>query len=160
MKKLIHDNLTLVVALLFSVILILSLVFFFVFEFNEVKRVFFFPNDVTGDLNGEVRKLHRSKEDEENITLFVKEIILGPGRFENKPIIPRNTTLNTVILRDNKLYLDFRENIFFPQGRSHEEIEKIEKVLRESIKFNFPFIDTITITINGQIPRHGGTNDI
>lgn len=149
-------NLILITGGLLFAFFVLSLVLFLLLESQSVKRVLFFPNDVSGELNGEVRKLPRSEDDEENIQLFVKEIMLGPAKFVNKPIIPRDADLQSIILRDNKLYIDFGDNVLSLKKREGINFEKIASVLKQAIKFNFPYIDTIYITINGQTPQTGG----
>lgn len=136
-------------ATLLGIFLVLSLIFFLLFEADSVKRVLFFPNDIDGELNGEVRKLPEKGSAEENIALYIKEILLGPTEFVNTRLVSEETTVQSLLFRDNTLYLDFNQAILFTSALKLDFYGIIE-TLEKSIYFNFPFVEAIVITVNGQ----------
>ena len=85
-----------------------SLVFFLVLRIGRVQRVLFFPKEGSTELYGELHNLPRRRSRESNIELLVSELLLGPVTLHLDRVFPRGTALNSLILREGSLYVDFK----------------------------------------------------
>jgi hypothetical protein len=56
------------------------------------------------------------------------------------------------MLREKTLFVDFGDKIIFAQEYIDKNFEWVMDAVKKAVRFNFPFIDTIIITINGQQP--------
>lgn len=138
-----------------GILLVFFLVSLFLFIFLEgdtVERVLFFPHDISGELLGERRTMPKQETTEEDVELYLRELLLGPSAFVHRNLFPENTDLNAVILRDKSLFIDFGEKIIFAQEYINKNFDWVVDAVKKAVRFNFPSIDTIIITINGQQP--------
>lgn len=135
-------------------VFLILLVSFLVFTASLEKmqyKVFFFTSRLTGDYRGEMRHIPRTNSVEENIRFFVEDLILGPISISLEPVVSKTTRLNTILLRDNVLFLDFTREIFrdHPPFSLQESMMMIEK----NVKFNFPALKETVISIDGEEPQ-------
>lgn len=144
-----HIKVGILSGFLFLALLISSLISYNVIEGDTVKRTFFFPHDIYGTLNSEIRKLPLKETLEEDIELYIKEVLLGPATYISDHLLPEDTSLQTVILGEETVYIDFAEEIMFTDTMPIP-FERSVGALIKSVKFNFPDIETVIITINGQ----------
>ena len=130
-------------------LLIISLLTFFIADNNLVRRVLFFP-DREG-VSGEMRRLPRQRSLEDDVELLVNEMILGPYSIDHLRIIPENTSLQNLFLRDKSLlYIDFSADLIVTENeQSLVPLEMIELIGR-NFKYNFPVLEEITISVDGQ----------
>ncbi|RKX78973.1 MAG: hypothetical protein DRP87_04785 [Spirochaetes bacterium] len=140
---------------LFLIVLAGSLIIYFGQANLRVERTLFFPIELTGKLNGEMRRLPLRKGKEENIELFIEELILGPRKIENARLLPEETDIRYLLLRGDKLFIDFDSDILFREEQVSLSLKEIIDILKKTLKFNFNFIKEIHITIMGQLPRFG-----
>jgi hypothetical protein len=97
---------SLVLLSIFVFVLTISILLYFITGNDLVKRVFFFPGMT--NYSGEIRRIPRQASLEDDVELFVKELILGPYSIEHFMVIPENTKLHTLFLRDRSVvYIDF-----------------------------------------------------
>jgi len=140
-------------ALLLAVVFAVSLLIFLFFGNSAVHRVFFFPVDGLKNNPGEIRYLPREENREKEIEDYIKEIILGPVQVEYSRLLPKEAILNTVILRENNLYIDFSEDVLFQEIDNPLTFNESIALLKECLRFNFHYLREIYITINGQVPE-------
>lgn len=137
----------------FLVVLAVSILLFLSFADNQQEIVLFFPNDSNHKLTGESRFVPRKGSIQANVRELVDGLILGPEKLRHVRALARSTTIRSLMLRAGTLYLDFSPQILFPEGdTSTGFIESLDAV-RKSIKFNFPEIKKIVITVNGSLPK-------
>lgn len=139
--------------LLFS--LAVSLFLFFYVNHGWVERVLFFPRYTDSGSPGETRRLPRRENREEELRYFLEELMLGPSKIENIPVVPEETELRTVMFRDQILYFDLSEDILIQSAGRPLPLERRMALIRRSILFNYPWVNEIIITINGEIPFEG-----
>lgn len=133
-------------------ILLITVTFLFHMEKGRTQHILFFPLDSMNGNNAEIRNIYRSAESSRRLDLFIQEMILGPVELKMNPFIPAGTKLKASIWKGNTLYLDFNKDfILNSQQIPFSYTEKIE-YLNENIKFNFPQIKEIIVSIEGQIP--------
>jgi spore germination protein GerM len=134
------------------VFFLVSLLLFIFLNGKTTERVLFFPHDITGELHGERRTLPKQETAEEDVALYLRELLLGPSAFVHRNLLPENTDLHSIMLRDKTLFIDFGDKIIFAQEYIDKNFEWVTDAVKKAVRFNFPSIDTIIITINGQQP--------
>ena len=117
------------------------------------RRVLFFPNGVTGELDGEEHYIPRRPEQEEAITLFVKELILGPKTLGSIRVLPLRTEIEMLLLRNGELLIDFSPEILDVERDLSISFGDVLEMTEYNIRYNFPRVKKITITVAGQLPR-------
>ncbi len=126
----------------------------YLFKENRVRRVLFFPEQGTKRLVGEIRYLPEMDNLEDNINLLVEEIILGPSRENHEILVPKEVSVESLILRDSVLYLDFSEEIVLKEMDLKLGFEKSLMVMANTVMFNFPLVEKVFVFINGEIPKN------
>lgn len=120
--------------------------------FGSFEQILFFPLDNGTGFNGEKRLVSRQVDREDRILQTVQEVMLGPSELEYESIVPVTTKVQSLICRENTLYLDFSRHFFDDlKGFSLPFQERIE-YMEKNLLFNYPFIHKVIITINGQLP--------
>jgi hypothetical protein len=121
-------------------------------EFVRLNQVLFFPLDNGKGFNGELRLIKRYRDREERISHTLGEILLGPSELAYEKIVPVETKIQSLMLRDNALYVDFSKHFFDEiKGFSLTPQERLNYI-EKSLLFNYSFINKVVITINGQLP--------
>jgi len=139
-------------AIFLAASLLISLSLYFAFRPDQVERVLFFPENITGALKGEARLLPRQHTVEERVRSVVAELLLGPELVRDLPDAPVDTVARLVIVRNNNVYIDFSPKMAIGGIQMQEPVDRTLKIIERTIRFNFPFIRNITITIGGQLP--------
>lgn len=131
----------------------ISLIVFLFDGSRYERRVLFFPDDMSRVIKGETRYLPQYDSLEKNITLVVKELLLGPEYILYGKTVPAKTKLNMLILNGGELYLDFTVDIAVIDSDSFLHFDDIIKLIKKTVMFNFKHIHTVNITVDGQIPE-------
>ena len=135
--------------------LAVSLFLFLYLNHGWVERVLFFPGYTDTGAPGETRRLPRRDTREEELEYFLEEMILGPTSIENIPIVPEGSELQSVMFRDQILYIDLSEDVLFQTSGRPLPLERRIALIRRSVMFNYPWVKGMIITINGEIPFEG-----
>lgn len=86
--------------------------------------------------------------------MYLEDMILGPVELGAIRIVPRNTTVNAVILSDDgTLYVDFDRHILMDDNDSAGSIDDRIAIISRNIAHNFRFVRSIVVTIEGQLPN-------
>jgi len=142
-----------IVFLLFLIVLITSSVFFFRSSIHRADRIFFFPDHKSSAPMGETRKTPRIPFDKEkNMEIFVNELLLGPVNMSLDPLFSTGTKLEKILYRNKTVYLDLNFMALLPDKRTSDFADSMMLVER-NIKFNFPHVENVIITILGQVPE-------
>jgi len=132
--------------------LVISVIFMNLSDDRKTRRVLFFPRGIERELVGEVRYLPQRKDQEEAISQVVKGLLLGPAEYQNTLLVPRGSKLNTILLRENVLYLDFSRNVILDHEDQSSYIEEIYEGIKKTVLYNFRYVKEVRMTIEGQIP--------
>ena len=141
---------TLITAAAGLVFLTGSLLMYGFFGYPKVSRVFFFPTDPDFSIMGEAREVPRQDSPEKNIETYVSEWILGPLGIAHRRLFPAETRLQVVLLRQDKLYLDFSSALLNRGGESSLSLGEVAAVVERGIRHNFPRIRAIQISVDGE----------
>lgn len=133
--------------------LALSLALYAVFPPERTRRVLFFPGAATSRLSGEVRYLLDTPSRETDIEELLEAYLLGPVNVHFLRVLPKETTVHALLYRDGVLYLDFSPAILFEEQEVPLDTEGIVEAVRKTLSFNFPYIQRIVLTVNGQLPH-------
>lgn len=136
----------------FLAVLCFSLVMFFVQDTRVRRKVFFFPQYRSSKVSGESRNLPVRESMEENIELLIQEILLGPVDVTHVHIFPEGTSLRSVLLRDAQLYIDLSVDAILGRKKSELGFEESVEVLKRTVSYNYPSIDSFLVTIDGELP--------
>ncbi len=138
--------------ILFLAVLFFSLVMFFVTDTKVRRKVFFFPQYRSSRITGESRNLPVRGSMEANIELLIQEVLLGPVDVTHVHIFPEGTSLRTVLLRDTRLYIDLSVDAVLGRKKSELGFEESVEVLKRTVSYNFPSIESFLVTIDGEMP--------
>ncbi len=111
------------------------------------RFVFLFESLDDSDLHLEVRYINTVPGDDD-VTCFVKELLLGPMTNRYRPLFSKTTTVQSCFIRDGILYIDLSEEALLQEGAS-SETEKACSLLKENISSNFKEVADTKIFISG-----------
>ena len=137
--------------ILISTLVLVFVVSISVYFFNDklVRRVLFFP-DRSG-FSGEMRRIPKQNSVEDDIELLIKELILGPYKIDHLRAVPEKTKLQNLLLRNKSLlYIDFSADLIVSDDSFSIVVEKMMELIRRTIMYNFPFLEKITLSVDGQ----------
>lgn len=137
--------------ILISVLVILFIISVSVFFFNNkyIKRVLFFPG--RSSFSGEMRRVPVKDTVEANVELLINELILGPYKIDHLRSVPENTKLQNLLVRDKSLlYVDFSADLLVYDDGFSIVLSKMTELIRLNIAYNFPFLEKITLSVDGQ----------
>lgn len=137
---------------MFLASLVIGLALYFIFPPRQTERVLFFPENITGKTHGESRLVPRERGREDAIVEVVDEILLGPTRLRDLPLVPADTRLDFLMLRGDTVYIDFSPELVVGSDSVQESVPRILEIVRHTIFYNFPYVRQISITIGGQLP--------
>ena len=144
----------------FQITVLLSLIAFVVFGIHfyreqhvYTERTLFFVEPVSKAVVMEHRLISEKNDLELNAELLIKDELLGPALLVRDSVFPAGTKLNHVLLRDGTLYADLSIEAMFPSAHSGLNFRDSIRILEETIRFNFPQIGHIVITIDGSVPN-------
>lgn len=124
-------------------------------ERQSVDRVLFFPTDFSQDERGEVRALPRRGGAEENLELYVREILLGPVTVHYLRLFPADTRLLSIMEREDVVYINLSREALFGGDGVPLNLESAVEILQSSIHFNFPSVKEIIVAVDGEVPETG-----
>lgn len=134
------------------ILLFLSLLFFFTIYNKNHEKMFYYYEQGSENIIGELRKIPKYFEKEKNIQVYAEELLLGPREMNLEMVFPEGTKINQILFRGKKLYLDVNNMALQSDISKSYNIGKSIKLLRKNILFNFPDINEITVTITGEEP--------
>jgi len=139
-----------------AVLAIILTVSILMYKINDSKwhpYVLFFPQFTNPEkVDGEVRKIRLNDNYETNIENLVRELMLGSADLRYISIIPKDTVINTIMVRDNILYIDFSPALFFSENDHPLTLSERLQLFSRSIIWNFSDLEEIIYTINGEVP--------
>ncbi|MFW5710394.1 MAG: GerMN domain-containing protein [bacterium] len=133
--------------------LAVSVLLFFLHGTDMQRQVLFFPEYRSSVCSGEARRLPTKPTMEKEIEQLVKEILLGPFDVNYVAVLPQETSIRTIMLRNKQLYIDFSVDVVFQESESRLSFEEALNCVRKSLVFNYPQIDRIVFTVNGEQPK-------
>ncbi len=134
-------------------IFLLSLALFLLLGNGNVVRVLFFPSETGSRLVAEQRFVPRARGLEKQVAALVDDVLLGPMSPDALRLFPRGVTVNAVLLRGRTLFLDLSSRLLAEDPEIPLHGKPALDALKRSIRFNFPRLREIVITIDGQPPR-------
>ena len=144
----------------FQIILLaalIALVIFGVYYYKAqsvyAERTLFFVEPVSKAVVMEHRLIAEKHDLEQNLELLIKDELLGPALLVRDSVFPNGTRLNHIMLREGILYADLSSEAMFPSAHSGLNFKDSIRILEETIRFNFPEIGKIVVTIDGSIPN-------
>ena len=136
---------------------LIALVIFGVYYYKAqsvyAERTLFFVEPVSKAVVMEHRLIAEKHDLEQNLELLIKDELLGPALLVRDSVFPNGTRLNHIMLRDGILYADLSSEAMFPSAHSGLNFKDSIRILEETIRFNFPEIGKIVVTIDGSIPN-------
>jgi hypothetical protein len=140
--------------LLFS--FLLSLAFFLAFPPDRIRRTLFFPGATDLSLRGESRLLPRTRSQERDVALLVEDLILGPAEIDHGRVMPRGTAIRSLIVNEREVYIDLSSTAIDPEESVRLPLDRALGAIERSVIHNFRTLDTVLITIDGQVPFEPG----
>jgi len=134
-------------------LLLLSAVMYMVWGSGRTEQVLFFPEYRSSRCYGEARSLPVKDTKEKDVELLVREVLLGPMNVDLVSLFSRETRLQTILLRDQTLYLDFNMAILNGISDAALSFEEALACLTKTVRFNFPEIREVIYSINGVQPE-------
>ena len=135
-------------------LLLLSALFYLLDSHKQLQRRFLFLTEGSGEIAGEIRAVPRADDLEGEIANFIEELLLGPARLRLADLFPPGTRLNQTRLLDRTLYIDFSRELVFNLENHPLTLVEIKELLVDNLNRNFPRLEEIVITVDGQEPRY------
>ena len=153
-----------VILLIVIALFLISLTLYITSSFNKANRIFFFTDHQSGKVIGETRRIPGTpsislfrqqlvEKREKNMDIFVNELLLGPVNMKLDPVFSSGTKLEKILYRNKIVYLDLNFMTLLPDKKAVQGFEESLLLLEKNIKFNFPYIRRVVITILGQEPE-------
>ncbi|MGA2480138.1 MAG: GerMN domain-containing protein [Spirochaetia bacterium] len=149
-----------ILGLVFLGILALSLILFLLIDNQSAARILFFPSHSGRRMVAEERLLPRHWSRERDVTELVEGVLLGPTGHDALRIFPRGASVLSALIHGHTLYLDLSPRVLGEDPEVPLHGEEALSALSRSIRFNFPRLREIVISIDGQIPRFTGKKNI
>jgi len=140
------------------ILFLLSLGLYLLLPGKLVRTVLKFPDEISHALTAEVRSLPFTWDQEHNIELTVREILLGPARHSHLRLISREAALNSVLYRDGKVFIDLSEEAFLPDHDVIYSPQVALEVLKATLLDNFAGVSHVMISVGGE-PAGGNLVD-
>ena len=87
---------------------------------------------------------------EGQLTLFLEELLLGPESLELTRALAGETEINNVAVVGETAYVDFSHQVLDTEKELPMRYDEAFDNIRHNIEFNFPRIEEIIFTIEGQ----------
>ena len=113
------------------------------------RRTFVFYTMNDGKMIVEERNLKRSASQEQSLTRYIEEAVLGPVGPEILPLFTRGTRLLSLLYRDGKVFLNFSPEAALPPEEGGDVFNNL-CTLYIGIKRNFPWVNDIVFFIDGK----------
>ena len=112
------------------------------------RRTFIFYSGQEGNTVVEDRLLRWSGDLETDVRRYVDEVLLGPVSPDLAPLFPRETRLNSFMLRNGVVYADLSESAAMPPPEGGVVFRSL-LTLNEGLRRNFPYIESVRLFIGG-----------
>jgi len=134
------------VASLLGLVFAISLISWAIWD-GQTRFVLYFPAMSGHVLRGETRELPRRGNAETRAELLVSEFLLGPRDPSLVPAFPAGSTLESLILRKGRLYVDLGEDAaLVPEA----DLERGIAALRKTLGLGIHQARQVVVTIGGQ----------
>jgi hypothetical protein len=143
-----------VAAGLFTAILLVVSVLSVVRPPEQHRRVFWFPDSTLSTYNMEWRFVPYRSTRSAMVDLYVRELVLGPARMNSVPILPRETTIRSVVLGESgRVFVDFSPEGLLGDTRERLALDDLLELLEKNLLHNFSFVPEVVVTIGGREPN-------
>ncbi len=133
-------------ALTFLISLVLHL-----FTGPEIQgRIFFFPLNTGARIGSERRGIPERKLVDDQIEIFLNELLLGPETLALTHTAPEDTRILNVAVVERTVYVNVSQALLNADQELPVSIDEALANLRFNILFNFPRMEEIVFTIEGQ----------
>ncbi len=142
--------------------LLVSLVLFAIFQPDMDGRVFYYPDNSGTRIGSERRGIPHRQDIEGQIMVFLEELVLGPVDLELTRTAPRGMSFRHAALRGKTAYIDMDKSILKIEKELPISFDQALDNIRYNILFNFPGIEELIFTIEGQqvhSPLYRGPDD-
>lgn len=129
---------------------LISLVSFAVFHPEIDGRVFYYPDNSGVRIGSERRGIPQRRGLEAQIQVFLEELALGPIDLELTHTVPRGTDIIHVAVIGNVAYVDLDRRVLKTDIELPVTFDQAIENMRFNILFNFPRVEEIMFTIEGQ----------
>jgi len=151
-KTLLHSLPVLIGALAF--IAVLS--FLLYLNHNTRELLLFYPLDDMQTLEGELRSVIHHGKQQKQMEELVRELLLHPVDVRLNPIVPEEVYLRSIMLNKEEqiLYIDLSDGLVLVDrsGKPYPEDKLMLEMLEENIRFHYPKLSQVLITVNGMVP--------
>jgi hypothetical protein len=131
---------------------LIALAFYLIWPPETQARTLFFPGTTDTRLSGERRLVPRVRAGERKVYLVVEELVLGPIEIKHGRLLPRSTEVNFVAISGTTAYIDVSTDILFPGAEVRVDVTTSIAGIRDSVLYNFRWLDEVEVTIGGQVP--------
>jgi Sporulation and spore germination len=129
---------------------LLSLGLYFLFPGHLTRTVLTFPNEISHRPSPEARSLPFNWDQEHNVELLVREILLGPARHDHLRLFSREASVSSVLVRRGTIYVDLKKDSFIPDPDVLYFPVTALKVLKATLMDNFVGISDVKISVDGE----------
>ncbi|MDR0408969.1 MAG: hypothetical protein LBH18_01025 [Spirochaetaceae bacterium] len=112
-----------------------------------VRRTFVFYTPDTGHEIVEERMIAYTGSLETDMSRYVEEAILGPLSLETVPLLSRGSRLESLLLRENIVYLSISEEAAIPPPSG--QLSYNLTTMKDGLRRNFPIIKEVRVFIAG-----------
>jgi len=130
--------------------LLISIVTYAFIHPDTDGRIFFFPDNSGSRIGAERRGIPRRHDTAEAISVFLDELILGPETLALSYTLPRNTVVRHVAVIGKTAYIDLDRVLLDTDDKLPISFDQVLENIRYNIIFNFPGIEELVFTIEGQ----------
>ena len=120
------------------------------------RRVLFFPGLEGLKLSGEARFLPPRSRLEERISQLAEEAVLGPMDPMLRRYLPRETSIQSVVVRQGVAYVSVSWHVLKGTPEYHGTTFDALQALADTILYNFHRIRKLYLLVDGQIPTGMG----
>jgi hypothetical protein len=121
------------------------------------RSLFYFPESGKNGVSAEVRYIPHARGADARLSLYVAELLLGPGAPGLLPLYSRNTAVRAAFVRKGSAYVDISAEAL-SAGDSPVSQEKAYSLFKKNVCTNFRNIDKIYLYIDG-IEVYSGQSD-
>ena len=134
--------------LLVLLIALASIAFLDYYFSGYERRTFIFYNYEDGSVVLEERMLKRADSKENDLVMYAEETLMGPINTDSLPLFPKNTRLESLMYRDNIVYLNLSEDAAIAPSEGGDVYKNL-KTFDSGIRRNFPYVSDIRFFIAG-----------
>jgi len=113
-------------------------------------RIFFFPDNSGARIGSERRGIPHRHDTADAISVFLEELILGPETLALSYTLPRETIVRHVAIIGKTAYIDLDRAVLDTDEKLPISFDQALENIRYNIIFNFPGIEELVFTIEGQ----------